>query len=106
MMLQLQCNYYNDQGESGSNACGRQSKSGYNGHQSENRQGSILQGSCRSKDGCPVGNSWHEMCLNHEVWRVADRMILTQLSTQAVQDVPEWSRSQVALISETIFWVA
>ena len=107
MMLQLQCNYYNGNRSWRSNASGRQSKSRYSSNYGrEAAKGQFSTGFVDPKDGCPQVTPDTRMCPNQGLCRITDRMILTQLSIQAVQDVPEWSRSQVALRSETIFLVA
>jgi hypothetical protein len=40
------------------------------------------------KDGCPAVTPDTRMCPNQGLWRITDRMILTQLSVQAVRKVP------------------
>jgi len=78
-MLQLQCKYYNDQGESGSNASGRQSKSGNSGRDSKNWPLIHLDD---PMDGCPAGNSRHKAVPNTRTLQIEDRMILIWLSIQ------------------------
>jgi hypothetical protein len=105
MMLQLQCNYYNDPGEGRSNASGRQSKSRYSSnHWREAAKGQFSTGSSIQRTAVLHVTLDTRMCPNQRLWRITDRMILTKLSVQAVRKVPV--RSQVASRSETVLWAA